>query len=97
MIPVPKLLVYAAEYRSTWVDTGQKPTSVFLDHWPLISVTEFVNKMDVCVIFIREQCFFLSSLTKRSVISSHKRPRTEQNNLSFTKNEQEFSAVLVDV
>lgn len=41
--------------------------------------------------------FFLSSLTKRSVISSHKRPRTEQNNLSFTKNVQEFCAALVDV
>jgi hypothetical protein len=84
--------MYAAEYRSTWVDTGWKQTSVFLDQWPLISVREFVNKMDVCVIFIREQFFFLSSLTKRSVISSHKRPRTEQNNLSLTKNKQKFSA-----
>jgi hypothetical protein len=41
--------------------------------------------------------FFLSSLTKRSVIYSHKRPRTEQNNLSFTKNKQKFSVALVDV
>ena len=89
--------MYAAEYRYTWVDTGQKPTSVFLDNSPLISVKEFVNKMDVCVICFREYCFFLSSLTKWSVISSNKRPRTEQNNLSFTKNDQEFSAALVDV
>jgi hypothetical protein len=58
MIPVRKLLMYAAECRSTWVGTGRKPTSVFLDQWPLISVREFVNKMDVCVILIREQCFF---------------------------------------
>jgi hypothetical protein len=50
----PEVAMYAAEYRSTSVDTGQKPTFVFLDHWPLISVKEFVNKMDVCVIFIRE-------------------------------------------
>jgi hypothetical protein len=60
MIPVPKLLMYTAEYHSTWVDTDQKPTSVFLDHWPLISVREFVNKMDVCVIFIREQFFIVA-------------------------------------
>jgi hypothetical protein len=36
-------------------------------------------------------------IAHEAAISSHKRPRTEQNNLSSTANEQKFYAELVDV